>query len=427
MMSTISIRSRFIQFLILTVVILNLALALYYWRPLENEDDSPPPPVMEQEISHVDVSEPAQVSSKKVAILNAAGAHDEVVVSILYTLMQIPEFEVDLFFSSPRYGIEGIISQFYEKPLLQPFLFNFHYQQHPDPDIVILASCDASDMWLAASALQEMAGRNPDLSIMCIAHNPQSIQDLHQQLLPFAEKGLLTMVGLSPHVVDYIKETRLVQMAQDINPVFGKVPTFLFVPTFDYRLPDSCATSGNTEENVACTNAFVVQGLFETGRRDYGALFEHLQSKITSNEEDWNDFHLLLLGQGSPFDLEEPLKSHVSTYNDLPYLDYYDKIHHSLALLPAFASDAYLVYKASSSIGASLLTGVPMIADQQLLNSYRHLTRDGVYFQYDGEHFVDTVERIRKLSVAEMVEKRANASAMNQRIIQENVYRFQTL
>lgn len=432
-MPTISIRSRFVQMLILTAVIFNLGLALYLWRP--SVSDVPPSVMdlenpMEQEHPQENPEEVVAtqpVTSKKVAIMNAVGTHDEVVVSVLYTMLQIPEYEVDLFFSTPRYGIEQIIAPFYSKPLMQPFFFNYHYQQNSDPDLVILASCDASDLVVAGDALLSMAQRKPDLKIMCIVHNPQSIQDLHQQLLPFAQRGVLYMVGLSPHVVDYIKQTRLPQMAQDLDAVFASLPTFLFVPTFDYRLPQSCAISGDKEENLACINTFVVQGLFESGRRDYSSLFDHLQSKISDDQDDWNNFHLLLLGQGSPFDLQEPLASHVSTYNDIPYLEYYDKIHHSLALLPAFASDSYLVYKASSSIGASLLTGVPMIADQQLLDAYTHLTRDGVYFQNDGEHYVDTVERIRKLSIAEVNEKRANASAMNQRIIQDNVNRFKNL
>ncbi|CAO3680663.1 unnamed protein product [Umbelopsis ramanniana] len=430
----ITIRSRFAKVIILLAVVLNLGLAIYFWLPSEEQIPSsiglskePITDLGEAIVANEDAvhnsvdSEEHERPNKKVAVLNYAGAHDEVVVSILYTLAQIPEYDVDVFFTTPRYGIEKILSAFYSKPLQDPYSFGGHYRPSEYPDVLIMASCDGSDVYYVGGAVETMIAAKPDMKIMCIVHNPQALQDVHFRISPLAQKGGLTMVGLSPHVADYLKDHKLPELATEFNPIFADIPTTVFVPTFDYRLPESCSTSGNIETNDACKSNFVVQGIFETGRRDYGSLFDHLLNKVAEDEEGWKDFHLLLLGQGSPFDLKEPLASHVSTYNDLPYLDYYDKIHHSLALLPAFASDSYLVYKASSSVGAALLTGVPLIADQALLDSYRHLSKDGVYFQNDGEHFIDTVERIRKLSIKDMNEKRGNASAMNSRIIKDNI------
>jgi hypothetical protein len=430
----ITIRSRFAQVIILVAVVLNLGLAIYFWLPSEEQIPastglSKEPlaglgeaiVAKEDDVHDTEDSDENERPSKKVAVLNYAGAHDEVVVSIIYTLGQIPEYDVDVFFTTPRYGIEKIMSPFYSKPLQDPYSFGSHYEPSTYPDVLIMASCDGSDIYYVGGAVETMVAAKPDMKVMCIVHNPQTLQDVHFRISPLAEKGVLTMVGLSPHVADYLKDHKLPDLAKEFNPSFANIPTTVFVPTFDYRLPKSCSTSGSTEMNEACKSNFVVQGIFESGRRDYGSLFDHLLNKVAADQEDWKDFHLLLLGQGSPFDLQEPLSSHVSTYNDLPYLEYYDKIHHSLALLPAFASDSYLLYKASSSVGAALLTGVPLIADQALLDSYRHLSKDGVYFQNDGEHFIDTVERIRKLSVMDMNEKRGNASAMNSRIIKENI------
>ncbi|RYC77020.1 hypothetical protein BFJ63_vAg20105 [Fusarium oxysporum f. sp. narcissi] len=66
-------------------------------------------------------------------------------------------------------------------------------------------------------------------------------------------------------------------------------------------------------------------------------------------------------------------------------------------MLPAFASHEYVESKASSTITASLIVGSPLIADDALLNAYRFLRRDDVYYRERGEDEIDVVERIAKL------------------------------
>ena len=46
-------------------------------------------------------------------------------------------------------------------------------------------------------------------------------------------------------------------------------------------------------------------------------------------------------------------------------------LHSCLAVAPAFASDAYYVNKGSSSIGAALVAGTPLIAHRYMLQSYK--------------------------------------------------------
>lgn len=417
------LKSRPIQAMVLAAVLINIVLVLSYWGPLGSLSlQTPSHSQYVDEMSQVDTDVHRK---KRAAIVNALGTHDEVVVTALYTLYHMPEYDVELFFSIPRYGIQSIIDQFYHKPTLSPMQFHSYYGT-ATPDMIILTSCDTMDFYTFENTLTNMANSNPDLKLMCVTHNPQGVQEFQQAMLPFAQKGVMTMVGLSPHVAHYIKNVAIPKLAE-FNTAYLNVPTFTFVPTFEYQATDKCVTNGTQEVNKDCLNRFVVQGLFEPGRRDYNSLFEELKIKFQQNETAWKDFQLQLLGQGSPFQLEPPLSEHISTFNDIPYRDYYDKIHHSMALLPAFASDSYYVYKASSSVGASLLTGVPMIADQKLLDSYTHLTRDGVYYQEDGENVIDTVERLRNMPISQVIEKRANASAMNRYIIEDNMSRFRSL
>ncbi|OZJ02129.1 hypothetical protein BZG36_04586 [Bifiguratus adelaidae] len=401
------IRSRFV--LLLIVVFTNLGLIGFFYHSQRSRNLAP---------WRLDAA--AQVDRTKVAILNGNGAHDEVVVSFLYGLRQIQNLDVALYWDDPRYGIESIVSNYYEKLIKPMMVFVQDSAYYGDPDMVVMTSCDTYDLHRASPHLLEMANRNPNFRVMCVMHNPHATEHVDALLSALAEKSALHMVGLSSHVVDYVTGDMLPRLARDVNPIFANVSTTLFVPTFPYNVPHKCGSSETTDDKE-CRTSFVVQGLFESFRRDYSSLFEHLQSKLQHNETDWKDFQLQLLGQGSPFELQEPLSKHVTTRNNLPYLEYYYAIHHNVALLPAFGSDAYYEYKASSSVGAALLTGTPLVANKRLLDTYRHLSVDGVYHQEANESVIDTVDRIRKLHPAVMNEKRANASRMNERIILDNI------
>lgn len=57
-------------------------------------------------------------------------------------------------------------------------------------------------------------------------------------------------------------------------------------------------------------------------------------------------------------------------WNKLHYHDYYNAIHHNLALVPSLANEAYYDRKFSSTVITSLITGTPIIADWKLLRTY---------------------------------------------------------
>lgn len=53
--------------------------------------------------------------------------------------------------------------------------------------------------------------------------------------------------------------------------------------------------------------------------------------------------------------------------------DFWSLIHHSFALVPAFGMPVYYESRISSTILASLLTCVPIVAEQRLLRVYNFL------------------------------------------------------
>jgi hypothetical protein len=133
---------------------------------------------------------------------------------------------------------------------------------------------------------------------------------------------------------------------------------------------------------------FCVQGKVDPSRRNYDALF----SAIQDNKEELlkANFTLIIQGKGGgqynaevqviPEDLLEA--GLVRHFSSLPFPEYYDLLHSCEAILPLFASDAYFVNKGSSSVGASIITGTPLIATPKLLAAYH-------FFDESMVHLVD--------------------------------------
>ena len=66
--------------------------------------------------------------------------------------------------------------------------------------------------------------------------------------------------------------------------------------------------------------------------------------------------------------------------------EYYRAMEGALAVLPAFASPAYLTHKASSSVAAAIICGTPLLADEALLRAYSYLPAHAVFETAAGEH-----------------------------------------
>ena len=70
----------------------------------------------------------------------------------------------------------------------------------------------------------------------------------------------------------------------------------------------------------------------------------------------------------------QPTQTHPSLPSRRPApcpQEYYEVLHSCLAVAPAFADDAYYINKGSSSIGASLSAGTPLISHRYMLKSYK--------------------------------------------------------
>jgi hypothetical protein len=81
----------------------------------------------------------------------------------------------------------------------------------------------------------------------------------------------------------------------------------------------------------------------------------------------------------------------VAVYKNPPYPVFYDVVAHSLALVPMLASPLYYESKFSSTVYSSMITGVPMIADDRFLDAYTMIDRGAVFYRQEGQAEVDVM------------------------------------
>jgi hypothetical protein len=70
------------------------------------------------------------------------------------------------------------------------------------------------------------------------------------------------------------------------------------------------------------------------------------------------------------------------------------QLHHSHALLLVLGSKVYLTQKISSTIVSSLMTGIPVVADDATLAAYTFLKKEHVFYMAPGETEMTVMLRV---------------------------------
>jgi hypothetical protein len=219
--------------------------------------------------------------------------------------------------------------------------------------------------------------------LMYMVHNGHMAEPEWDKVKSLASKDV-PVLTLAPHVANSIGDRGLPVAPDWILPIFP----------FEPRKP---CTLEALEDGDRCARGFSVQGRIERSRRNYTEVWEqigghrrHHTSKAVAN------FKLNILGESvEAFSVPEEVQDLVSVYKNPPYPLFYDVVAHSLALVPMLASPLYYKSKFSSTVLTSLITGVPIIADQRLLDAYSMLTRDAVYYQADNRTELDVMFEVR--------------------------------
>lgn len=357
-----------------------------------------------------------------VAITETGGAHDEVVAALVHSFGSQKNVQITgLYQLYSRWGMSEIMENFtLSHPPLPKDKGMDGFKKAPanetspgtSPDVVVISTCEL-DM-LHMKPRLDMLLEERRTYLFCVIHHADrwNTLELKQAVIPWLKAGLLDFVALSAHTARYLE----IQGMNDWNIKIAK--PVIYAPVFPVSFPPVVAKAESE-------NAFALQGNYEESRRDFSTVFSHLQSLINASTsldiEDQANVTLRLLGSGKRPKVPQNLSNRVFFEENLSYKEYYSVLSHTFTLLPAFADDGYLKFKASSTVPASLLAGTPLVATKEILAAYTYLSEDAAYLQNDGETELEVVGKILKLSPLDRRHKKAIVREQCTKIIDGNV------
>ena len=106
----------------------------------------------------------------------------------------------------------------------------------------------------------------------------------------------------------------------------------------------------------------------------------------------------ILAGNGKEVGVPGKVMPYVSVNFSLDFIPYYNLLHESFALIPAFADERYYKTKASSSVATSFIANAPILGSKRLLESYGYLSKESMWEEeHAGESEMTAVyELLRK-------------------------------
>ena len=195
-------------------------------------------------------------------------------------------------------------------------------------------------------------------------------------------------------------------------------PIDVFVPVFPPNTESESARGDGKEVSFAIPGGV-------TDSRDYSRVMNYLADLRLSNFTSDNvSLHIIGSGGGEASvrdSVPESVQDSIFFDKDLDYLDYYAYLSTKSALIPAFSKDGYLTWLSSSSIPASVIGGIPLIATREMLESYSYLREGDVYVQEDGETELDAIRKVVLLGDEERRAKREVVQALRERMVRGNV------
>ena len=360
-------------------------------KPTLSSPSAPQP----TEQKHGEVKWPDEL---RVSIVESGGSHEEVVAAFTHAFGSQKNARLSLYLLLKRFGLKDLIESFslpsISSPIKSSYDFPRLYDDNTVPHVLVLTTCEL-DLIRIDQAIHGLLDTGKTY-LFCVVHHADKWAEeekLQIETWQWIEQGRITFLTLSPHTAEYFKSTAIARWS---------LKDYVFVDYFTpvYPVPHNRSIDDLVGEDEL---AFVMQGDFDGRRRNYGSIFSQLEKFIESPEFSNADksLNLHLLGHGSAPLVPTKLKEHVVIDSNIEYLDYYAVLDHSFALLPAFATDEYLDRKASSSIPAALIGGVPVVATQAMLDAYTYLTKDIVWLQKHGETDMDVVGRVLQMSADE--------------------------
>ena len=380
--------------------------------------------------------EPKEKRRLKIAIAESMGWHDEVYAAYVHAFLsqQPDDVELGLFFKEPRWGMPDLLKTFDNLPLSLPeyVYYDINALHLIEPDIIVSVSCEY-DLRELVKRLDFLFERKKTY-LFCTAHYANLWDEHHEWIEPaltkWIEAGLVTVVTLSPHVREAFKkpgwglslwESFKAHRGEGSNGTSMPIlwpPVEVFVPVFP---PSNVSASEQEDENEGVS--FAIQGGV-TDNRDYSRVMNYL-ADLQRSSNSISDVSLHIIGSGGWEDsvhnsVPNSIQNQIFFDSNLDYLDYYAYLAAKSALIPAFSKDDYLETISSSSVPASLIGGIPLIATRAMLKSYSYLREQDVYIQEDGETELDAIKRVVQMSDEERRAKTKTVHAMRELMVKRN-------
>lgn len=367
----------------------------------------------------------------QVALINAHHANDEVHTALYDALSQSRNLNITRYQKTSSFGMDDVVSQLAHPPHTQwqPMSEFTRLTAHgPAPDIVVSTTCgnDFEQGPNEVSALKLDYARlleHHNTHLICVVHQSNHLVDgfgfeVKSTLKPWILYGRLDIVTLSPHVGKYFTDTVYPLFWDDMR---GKSPVMRdFVPVFPAH------TTGRTQDN---TLNLAIQGSFDHGH-NYTSIFARFAEvkaewEAIGQHEDAARVQLHIIGSGAHPKVPTSIANQVVFHENLDYSEYYDLLSTMDAILPAFAQENwagndYYMNIASSTIPASIIAGVPLVADFSLMDAYSYLGLDMVWYREDNEHELDAGFRMLQAGAQKKRALRENVAKKRAELLQEN-------
>ncbi|KAL3428413.1 hypothetical protein PVAG01_01922 [Phlyctema vagabunda] len=362
----------------------------------------------------------------RIAVVNTQLSHDEVLVPLLDSWLQVPQAEVTTYQVGFRFGMEQVISDSGLAEEIKDHIYAGEFRKigkdprFPIPDIVVSTTCLKDGKHLNETLYYLL--ENHHTHFFCVFHHADQMENrknamVIDQFTPFVRAGRIDFMALSPHVAEFAKNDQFGRKWNVVKNELHHPPVHVFPPVFNFKSVADGQRSQSGREG-----GFALQGEYEKGR-DYPMVFKHLQKFIKAAEarqESADGTNLHLVGFGKHPEVPKNLQTHVIFDERLDYTDFYTTLRQSEAVVTAFKLESYYLTKASSTVPAALIAGTPIVGDRRLLRTYQYLDESIIWLQEEGESEMDTVGRVFAMSQSVKDAKKAAVLKWTESMVLQN-------
>jgi len=330
--------------------------------------------------AHGDLSVPPEelkIEKVNVALTETGAYHDEVVAALYYTIGSIPGANTSMYLARTRFGIQSVYSWIQQHHNLSSYSISSPDQFQPNdtitpaPDVIVLTTCEVDIHTLAETLRYHF--EHGSQTLVCVIHHADRFGSVDERIRPWAGAERLRIITLAKHTAIELRKQIDEKFDGDL---YESVSIDVLPPVFQAPLdpPRSDYLS------------IAIQGNLDPDRRSYNQTFKDFERLIDRLPDPLRSrMCLIIVGSGHNIDIPEKLQPYISQNKALDYIPYYNLLHESFALIPAFADEDYYKTKASSSIPAGFIANVPIMGSRRLSDAYGYLSQDSMWLMGDAK------------------------------------------